>query len=98
MNHLAALPVNVRGNNRNLIESSKKELETHHRWYVVILFAGSSPVFPSNFGISVGILTGTGGQARWCLIGSFVNLDKLGNSRVARKGSFVGANGFWAFC
>ena len=59
---------------------------------------GSSPVFASNLGISVGILTGTGGQAGWCLIGSFVNLDKSDNSRVARKGSLVGANRFWVFC
>ena len=64
MNHFATLPVSVLGNNQNLIESSKNELETHHRWYVVIWFVGSSPVFPSNFGMSIGILTGTGGQAK----------------------------------
>ena len=97
MNHLATLPVNVRGNSCNLIESSKNELETQHRWYVVIWFAGSSPIFPLNLGISVGILIGTGSQAGWCRMGSFVNLDKLGNSRVARNGSFVGMNGFWVF-
>ena len=94
MNHLAALLVNVLGNSHNLIESSKNELETHHRWYVVIWLVGSSPVFPSNFGMSVGILTGTDGQAKWCLMGSFVSFNKSGNSRVAKNGSFVGANGF----
>ena len=36
MNHLAALLVNVLGNSRNLMESSKYELEMHHRWYVVM--------------------------------------------------------------
>ena len=95
MNHLAALPVRVLWNNHNLMESSKKELETHHRWYVVIWFAGSSPVFPSNLVMSVGILTGTGGQAKWCRMGLFVNFDKYGNSKVARNRSLVRANGLW---
>ena len=94
MNHLATLPVNVLGNSCNLNESSKNELETHHRWYVVMCLAGSSPIFPSNFGMSVGILTRTGGQAKWCLMVSFVSFDKSGNSRVVRNGSFVGANRF----
>ena len=64
MNHLAAFPVRVLGKNQKLMESSKKELDTHHRWYVVIWFAGSSPVFQSNVGMSVGILMGIGGQAK----------------------------------
>ena len=98
MNHFAALPVSVLGNSRNLIESSKNELETHHRWYVVIWLAGSSPVFPLNLGMSVGILIRIGGEAKWCLMGSFVRFDRLGNSRVAINGSFVGANRFWVFC
>ena len=97
MNHFVVFPVSVLGNSCNLIESAKNELETHQRWYVVIWLAGSSPVFPSNLGISVGILTGTGGQAKWCLMGSFVSFDRSGNSRVARNGSFIGANGFWVF-
>ena len=42
MNYLAALSVRVLGNSHNLMESSKKELETHHRWYMEIWFAGSS--------------------------------------------------------
>ena len=94
MNHFVTLPISILGNSYSLIESSKNELETHHRWYVVIWLAGSSPVFPSNLGIFVGILTGTSGQAKWCLMGSFVSFEKLGNSRVAKNGSFVGANGF----
>ena len=97
MNHLATLPVSVLGNSRSLIESSKNYLEAHHRWYVVIWLARSTPFFPSNLGISVGILTGTGGQAKWCLMGSFVSFDRSGNSTVARNGSFNGANGFWVF-
>ena len=97
MNHFAVFPVSILGNNRNLIESSKNELETHHRWYVVIWLVESSLVFPSNLGMSVGILTGTGGQAKWCLMGSFASFDKFGNSRVSSKGNFVGANGFWVF-
>ena len=97
MNHFFALPVSVLGNSRNLIELSKNELETHHRWYVVIWLAGSSLVFPSNLGMSVGMLTGTGGQAKWCLMGLFVSFDRSSNSRVPKNGSFVGANGFWVF-
>jgi hypothetical protein len=97
MNHLGALPVSILVNSYNLIESSKNELETDHRWYVVIWLAGSSPVFPSNFGMSVGILTGTDGQEKWCLMGSFISFDKLSNLRVARNGSLVGTNGFWVF-
>ena len=97
MNHLATLLVNVLGNSHNLIELSKNELEMHRRCYVVMWLVGSSPVFPSNFGMSVGILTETGGQAKWCLMGSFVSFDKSRNSRVARNGSFVGANRFWVF-
>ena len=72
MNHLATLLVSVLGNSHILIESSKNELEMHHRWYVVIWLAGSSPVFLANLGISVGILTGTGGQAKWCKINILV--------------------------
>ena len=94
MNHFTALPVNVLGNSCNLIASSKNELETHHIWYVVMWLAGSSLVFPSNFEMSIGILTGNDGQAKCCLMGSFVSFDKSGNSRVARNGSFVGANRF----
>ena len=97
MNHFVTLSVSVLGNSCNLMESSKNKLETHDRWYVVIWLTASSPVFPLNLGISIGILTGTRGQAKWCLMGSFVNFDKSGNSRVARNGSFVGANGFWVF-
>ena len=97
MNHFAALPVSVLGNSHNLIKSSKNELETHHRWYVVMWLVGSSPVFPSNFRMFVGVLTGTSGQAKWCLMGSFVSFDKSGNSRVTRNGSFVGANEFYIF-
>ena len=64
MSHFSVLPISVLGNIYNLIESSKNELETHHRWYVVIWLAGSSLVFPSNLGIFVGILIRTGGQAK----------------------------------
>ena len=64
MNHVATLPVIVLGNNCNLIESSKNELDTHHKWYVVMWFTGSSLVFPLNFGMFVGILMGDGGQEK----------------------------------
>ena len=94
MNHFVALLVSVLGNSRNLIELSKNELETHHRWYVMMWLAGSSPVFPSNFRMSMGILTGTGGQAKWYLMGSFVSFDNSGNSRVTRNGSLVVTNRF----
>jgi hypothetical protein len=36
MNHFSVLRVSVLGNSHSLMESSKNELHTHHRWYVVI--------------------------------------------------------------
>ena len=85
MNHFTVLPISVLGNSHNLIESSKNELEMHHRWYVVMWLAGSSPVLPSNFRMFVGILTGTSGQEKWFLMGSFVSFDRSGNSRGLPK-------------
>ena len=44
--------------------------------------ARSSPVFPSNFGISEVILVGTGGQLGLYQIGSFINFDRSGKFKV----------------
>jgi len=44
--HLAAFPVRVCWNNLNLIESSIRDFDEHHKWKVVIWSPGSSPVFP----------------------------------------------------
>lgn len=48
---------------------------------------GSSPALPSNLGISEGILWGMGGNQGECMIGSLVNLERLGKSNVARNGN-----------
>ena len=54
----------------------------------------SSLGFPSNLGISIGILTEIVDQAGWCCMGSFVRIDKLGSSNVSKKGNGVLENGF----
>ena len=48
---------------------------------------GSSPVLPSNLGMSDGNLVGIGGHKGSCLTGSFINFDKSGKFKVARNGS-----------
>ena len=40
-----------------------------------------------NLGMSEGSLVGTGGHKGSCLTGSFINFDKSGKFKVARKGS-----------
>ena len=87
MYHLAALPVRVRGNNRSWTLSSTMELDMDHKWKVVMCPAGSSPCFPSNFGISEGILCGIGGQSKLWLMRSFVSLWMSGMSKAAKKGN-----------
>ncbi len=87
MYHFAAVPVNVLWNSLSLTESSFNELEEHQRWKVVACAPGSSPAFPSNLGMSEGSLVGTGGHKGSCLTGSFINFDKSGKFKVARKGS-----------
>ena len=94
MYHLAAFPVKVRWNNLNLIESSIRELDEHHRWKVVIWSVGSSPFLPSNFGMSEGSLVGTGGHLGLYRIGLFVNFKKSSKFNVARKGKRGRAWGF----
>jgi hypothetical protein len=50
---------------------------------------GSSPSFPSNFGMSDGSLEGiTDHEGLW-EIGSFFNHDRSGKSNIARKGNNV---------
>lgn len=72
MYHLVALPMRVWGKSRSRILSSTMELEINHRWKVVMCVVGSSPCFPSNLGMSNGILCGTGGQSGLWLMGSLV--------------------------
>jgi hypothetical protein len=43
------------------MESFIKELEEHHKWKITWLL-GSSPYFPSNFGMLDGNLAGMVGQ------------------------------------
>ena len=85
--HLASIPVKVLWNSLNLIQSSFNKLEEHHKWKVVACALGSSPVFPSNLGMSDGNLVGTGGHKGSCLTRSFINFDKSGKFKVARNGS-----------
>ena len=51
--------------------------------------------FPSNLGMLVGIFIGTGGQSRLWKMGSFVTLDKCGNSSISKNGNCVLENGLW---
>ena len=61
-------------------------LEEHHKWKVIRWLVGSSPGFPSNFGISKGNLVGILGQVASCKMGSFVSLFKSGMLRDAKHG------------
>ena len=69
------------------MESSLNEFEEHHSWKVVIWEFESSPSFPSKLVMSKGNLIGIGGHATLCCMGSFINFDKYGKFKVARKGS-----------
>ena len=88
MYHLAATPVRVHWNSLSLIESSTMLFDEHHRWNVMMWFWGNYPTFPSNLGMSEGILVGMGGKNVWWRIGSFVNRSKSGKLRHAMKGRF----------
>ena len=88
MYHLAAAPVRVCWNSLRLMESSTMLLDEHHRWNVNMWFWGHSPAFPSNLGMSDGILVGMGGQKASWWMGSFVNLAKSGKLRRSMKGKF----------
>jgi hypothetical protein len=68
------------------MESSMMLFEEHHKWKVITWLAGSSPGFPSNFGISEGNLVGILGQVASCKMGSFMSLVKLGMLRDAKYG------------
>jgi hypothetical protein len=56
---------------------------------------GSSPDLPSIFWMSDGNLAGIMGQWGECRIGSFKILDKLGRSKVDKKGIFLFTGGYW---
>jgi hypothetical protein len=62
MYHLVAHLVRVHCNKHNQIESSLSNLDEHHKWNVVTWSCGSSPLFPSNLGMSKGRLVGTTSQ------------------------------------
>ena len=64
-----------------------REFEEHHKWNVSTWFFGLSPCFPSNFGMSNGNFTEMEGHEGLCRMGSLINLDKLGKSKVSRKGN-----------
>jgi hypothetical protein len=68
-------------------------LEEHHKWKVMTWLAGSSPVFPSNLGISEGRLVGIAGHVGSCNIGLFVSLLRSGMLREAKYGIFSGGGG-----
>jgi hypothetical protein len=55
--------------------------------------AGSSPAFPSNFGISEGSLVGIAGHVGSCNIGSFVSFLRSGMLREAKYGIWSGDGG-----
>ena len=94
MYHFAATWVNVLWKSLNRTESSFIEFEEHQRWKVVMCTPRSSPTFLSKLGMSEGSLIGTGGHATLCCTGPFINFDKSGKFKFARKGSF-GLIGVW---
>jgi hypothetical protein len=55
--------------------------------------AGSSPAFPSNFGMSKGSLVGIAGHVGSCNIGSLVSLVRSGMLREEKYGIFSGRGG-----
>jgi hypothetical protein len=55
--------------------------------------AGSSPAFPSNFGMSEGSLVGIAGHVGACNIGSLVSLLRSGMLREAKYGIYSGGGG-----
>ena len=69
------------------MKSSMREFEEHHKWNVITWFFDLSPCFPSNFGMFDGNFTGMGGHEGLCRMGSLINLDKYGKSKVAMKGN-----------
>jgi hypothetical protein len=85
---LVVEPVSVCWKRHKHIESSIKEFDQHHKWKVITWLVGSSLGLSSNFGISKGNLAGIVGQKEECSIGSLVNRDKFGRSRVVRKGNW----------
>jgi hypothetical protein len=58
--------------------------EDHHKWKVITWLVGSSPIFPSNFGMSKGNFVGILGQVASCKMGSFVSLFESGMLRDAK--------------
>jgi hypothetical protein len=55
--------------------------------------AGSSPAFPSNFGISEGSFVGIADHVGSCNIGSLVSLVRSGMLREAKYGICSGQGG-----
>jgi len=71
-------------------------LEEHHKLKDMIWLARSSPVFPSNLGISKGNFVGIFGQARSCNIGSCVSLVRSWILSESKKGMIgVGPAMLW---
>jgi hypothetical protein len=55
--------------------------------------AGSSPAFPSNFGMSKGSLVGMASHVGSCNIGSLVSLLRSDMLREAKYGIYSGGGG-----
>ena len=84
--HLADGPIRVIWNNLKHMESSVMLFEENHKWKVITWLVGSSPDFPSKFGISEGSLVGILGHVGSCKMGSFVCLFKSGMLRDDKYG------------
>ena len=67
--------------------------EENHKWKFMMWLVGSSPVFPSNLGMSEGSLVGIAGHVGSCNIGSLVSLLKSGMLREAKYGMWSGSGG-----
>jgi hypothetical protein len=71
-------------------------LEEHHKWKDMIWLVGSSPVFPSNLGMSEGNFVGIFGQVGSCNMGSFISLVRSGILSESKKGMIgVGPAMLW---
>jgi hypothetical protein len=83
--HLVYEPMRVIWNKIKQMESSMMLFEENHKWKLITWLAGSSPSFPSNFGISEGNFVGILGKVASCKMGSFVSLVK---SRMLRDANY----------
>ena len=67
--------------------------EEHHKWKVMIWLSRSSPIFPSNLGMSEGSLVGIAGHVGSCNIGSLMSFVRSGMLRESKYDIWGGGGG-----